>query len=152
MKIEVPDHHAGGKANEIQMVFWHFALIVWGTSNSLTHEDLAWCFCVMLLLSAGLPSIFLYMACSAPLCCEYFFTSLESSAWIVYNRKRYKVPVGHVPTNKPLPTLSTHPASPIRGTLSVATVEQDVTGFFSSSMEVFLHDTALYQLAQAVSR
>lgn len=45
----------------------------------LTHEDLARGFCVLPPLE-GLPSIFLYMACSAPLCSEFFFTSLESSA------------------------------------------------------------------------
>lgn len=51
------------------------------TRLNLTHEDLALCF--RLLLLVGLPSIFLYMACSAPLCSECFFTSLESSEWIV---------------------------------------------------------------------
>lgn len=44
----------------------------------LTHEDLALDFVVPLL--EGFPNIFLYMACSAPLCSECFFTSLESSA------------------------------------------------------------------------
>lgn len=60
-----------------QNVFTNF------TRLSLTHEDLARCFRLLLLLLVGLPSIFLYMACSAPLCSECFFTSLESSEWIV---------------------------------------------------------------------
>lgn len=39
----------------------------------------------------GLPSIFLYMACSAPFCSECFFTSLESSEWMVYPRRQQSV-------------------------------------------------------------
>lgn len=35
-----------------------------------------------------LPSIFLYMACSSPLRSECFFTSLDSSAWIVCARRK----------------------------------------------------------------
>lgn len=53
------------------------------TNDCLTHEDLARYFWLLLLLLVGLPSIFLYMACSAPLCSECFFTSFDSSAWIV---------------------------------------------------------------------
>ena len=81
--------------------------------DCLTHEDLARCFCVLLLLLlAGLPSIFLYMACSAPLCSECFFTSLESSAWIVYTEETRQIgAAGSSSTPKPLP-YSTRPAIP----------------------------------------
>lgn len=58
-------------------------------NESLTHEDFSLCFCVLLLGQEGLPNIFLYMACSAPFCSDCVFTSLESSACIVF--KEYQV-------------------------------------------------------------
>lgn len=54
--------------------------------NQIFTHDLA-CLSWSLLLQV-VPSIFLYMACSSPLRSEYFFTSLESSAWIVWGRKK----------------------------------------------------------------
>lgn len=56
-----------------------------GIKNIFTHDlaCLSW-----LLLLLVLPSIFLYMACSSPLRSEYFFTSLDSSAWMVCARRK----------------------------------------------------------------
>lgn len=76
-----------GKATEIQVVLhlkiYIYIAFVFSGNDNLTHEDLARCFCELPPILVGLPSIFLYMACSTPLCSECFFTSLDSSAWIV---------------------------------------------------------------------
>ena len=56
-------------------------------AGALTQEAVAWRFCETLPALPGFPSIFLYMACSAPLWSEFFFTSLDSSAWMVFRKQ-----------------------------------------------------------------
>lgn len=63
--------------------------------DTLTHE-LA--FFPWLLLPEVLPSIFLYMACSTSLWSEYFFTSLDSSAWIICAGRKQPFLSRHEPT------------------------------------------------------